>query len=1344
MALSAHRAHQPLSTRGIGVGGEVSNAWGHDRALCDDRGVRCLDEVDLNDYWGPGDRTRGMEAPEEVEDSNSGHEVSAVFRHLLRLAAIRSEAIGTQSVKKAHNAPGAAEGEAVPAVKKGKKHIKDTARKEVQQLLVFLEFVIGPAHSDEDRLQAQFHALFHQNFASSHSVLDPLDVQLMVEALQAYLDACKAVSSWQKKLGSYLLLHLQENRDDPDNSLIGLPVHKGILKGCYEEVGGLMHLSEALNSKRSSSRRCIARGALAVAFPPSSDEVESVVKVEGSSKRKRRTRKTSANTQDTSRDTLVAEAAPKAKKKSHKLKGSWIPTAMLNPSKKSGSSDSKLQVKSHKRSKSGNIQKEDIEIVRTPAPPMEDASGGDGEDAVEGNSCSRPQSPAPMLESQQVDHSSSGSLDTEEAVGSMGRVAEEGTSTEAIEPTSHSDVVVSIPVEENTPAIAVQKNPVFVRVLRAQEGRVTVAMCSAWPQESVELPANRVLPLHSDLQKMLGNPRGMSQLVDNPLEEWYAESSSSLKMRMESLMEERGVDVQRMKHAAKQQEGDIKTLSFLLHCKDILERIVKEPPNDLLQELNAHRKQEVLQLVSSGAPCFLPTREGLVQYLQEVDYAQEAMRTVTANLQNVDTALEQVALEKVRLLNGTRKDELSRWWLTQISTMCTEFLAKLGFVEEAVPENYIETPPSDIKAVRANLQLVKEVLDRKEDVHGTQGLVSEVKQLVYGRIDSFLEDTILALAAELGHLTDEPFSSEKARLCLEEMKDSLDEEHHQRIENNIKDVEYLCRMKQLEEEEQGGQLRLGDVVPVSGLVMSAFHRRENVLKTVIELWGSREPEEDTVGRSLSATSRQSAIEAMEACNDAFEDIGADFVMTKRESASGDKDTLPVYMNALYLPVPPTLTPIIATSVSPPEERTCATVDDKAVSDDGPLERESDAEVTDASAISEGESKQEPSDCRDHSTETPAIVVLEEEGESKDEEPSEVEKSEGRDEEDMGRDEETPSEALPREGAHETGAPEDSTEACLLAVELDEPCDEDVVGVFSPTLHDDSGSEPMLTVESSGSTRGDASEKTNGSDNPLPGESEMCTDADHSQDTAMGDEEPSVDCTGEESPPKGLVLNSEEDGDVEPVLGQEVEGIFALDEADRALAAAEAAVLAAGSKEEAEAAIAALEQAVAAAEMAVRHRKSAPTLGVEGDCGEEGVNGVTMNDTAHDESEDAADLTCSNESNDTLVAVSKDVLSFADSVLCGSPLREASPVLELPIEPTDSTTAVTPMSPENSGPEEVPPDSPGDEGTTATPVDSSELAKIEAELLECELLELELEEAALAAELAQLSGGDAAK
>jgi hypothetical protein len=182
---------------------------------------------------------------------------------------------------------------------------------------------------------------------------------------------------------------------------------------------------------------------------------------------------------------------------------------------------------------------------------------------------------------------------------------------------------------------------------------------------------------------------------------------------------------------------------------------------------------------------------------------------------------------------------LTEWWLDLIRERCVKFLENLGYDFKAVPENYIDEPPSSIIPVKKNFELIRKLLDRSVDRFQVNPvLIYPLKEEIYAKIETYLKKSQNILTEAFKDLR----ASQVFDLELIRSK-TIDSSSHvrRRVEDLVKDVKYLLDMKQLEFDYfnpiiNEDKKEMSQIVPITGLIVGRFHRLENELQTVIDLW----------------------------------------------------------------------------------------------------------------------------------------------------------------------------------------------------------------------------------------------------------------------------------------------------------------------------------------------------------------------------------------------------------------------------------------------------------------------------------------------------------------------------
>eukprot|EP00013_Stygamoeba_regulata_P001711 CAMPEP_0177637830 /NCGR_PEP_ID=MMETSP0447-20121125/5172_1 /TAXON_ID=0 /ORGANISM="Stygamoeba regulata, Strain BSH-02190019" /LENGTH=1163 /DNA_ID=CAMNT_0019139767 /DNA_START=231 /DNA_END=3723 /DNA_ORIENTATION=- len=210
-------------------------------------------------------------------------------------------------------------------------------------------------------------------------------------------------------------------------------------------------------------------------------------------------------------------------------------------------------------------------------------------------------------------------------------------------------------------------------------------------------------------------------------------------------------------------------------------------------------------------------------------------------LQLFDKALKRMVTEKANILNGNKKKYLSEWWLKLVNERVAEFLRRLNYDFEAVPANYIDDSPADLGQVHMNLRIIERALKSKgkQTPFSIDILIDDVLAEVYSKIDEFTENASVVICDEL-NMPLESFNVDTiaSYLVCNVFTNTMNEQVRAKLLDLVKDLQYLQTIKILDtgvhnERQQKGDL---NIVPISGLIFSVLKRKENELRTVLEVW----------------------------------------------------------------------------------------------------------------------------------------------------------------------------------------------------------------------------------------------------------------------------------------------------------------------------------------------------------------------------------------------------------------------------------------------------------------------------------------------------------------------------
>ena len=243
---------------------------------------------------------------------------------------------------------------------------------------------------------------------------------------------------------------------------------------------------------------------------------------------------------------------------------------------------------------------------------------------------------------------------------------------------------------------------------------------------------------------------------------------------------------------------------------------------------------------------FHPDRENTLNSLSSNSFVILAKSRIQQFIGISSYALQEINIEYQQCFSGNKKLQLAEWWMDLIRNRVKQLLEDNSYNFTAVNENYIDSPPEDLPAVRFNLNLIKKILNPSNDEFKiVQRLIEPLKLEIYPKLDEFKQKLVIILLSQSFCVSKnvEEFKLETYKSLLESSfaAQAIDKAKYDRLRAICKDIEYLDDMKQLEANflnspGAGNKLALTDVVPISGLVMNYFHRMEMELKTVLEIW----------------------------------------------------------------------------------------------------------------------------------------------------------------------------------------------------------------------------------------------------------------------------------------------------------------------------------------------------------------------------------------------------------------------------------------------------------------------------------------------------------------------------
>tara|TARA_R110002050_G_scaffold229362_2_gene364960 strand:+ start:74 stop:1360 length:1287 start_codon:yes stop_codon:yes gene_type:complete len=366
---------------------------------------------------------------------------------------------------------------------------------------------------------------------------------------------------------------------------------------------------------------------------------------------------------------------------------------------------------------------------------------------------------------------------------------------------------------------------IFCRFIKASNDTVYL-FTNPDEREVVAVAWWQVTPVNDELKNMLGSTRAMSAMVQSPVDMLYRWLTQYVKDRTFEYMEKAmGIEEEVIVRMTGN-ETTITDLTKLKHAKAELEKLVQNPPDsykEFLKDIGEFTSREVKSFRETFPPTeiFAPSREDSLSGVESFDFCSLTQSRIVRYIGMCEFALGQLQLDKKFLMSGSQKQQMTEWWLDLIETRVDEFLDMKGYKRNIIPDNYIDEPPSSMNALKENLRLLQEIMNPKEDMHGTQEFVKSLKDEIYPRIHTFLQNGRIALCEHFNQ-NENDFNLEMIGRVFESEKSHLDPKIRTWIDDMIKDMEYLEQIIEAEENPRtGGGLELGPV-PISGLWMPYF------------------------------------------------------------------------------------------------------------------------------------------------------------------------------------------------------------------------------------------------------------------------------------------------------------------------------------------------------------------------------------------------------------------------------------------------------------------------------------------------------------------------------------------
>jgi hypothetical protein len=376
---------------------------------------------------------------------------------------------------------------------------------------------------------------------------------------------------------------------------------------------------------------------------------------------------------------------------------------------------------------------------------------------------------------------------------------------------------------------------IFVRYSHQSRDRFIHVHTTPEEKTTTEIPIFLAVPLPNEWLCYFGDSSKLERLLESPADMLFYRFMKHIRLSMQTFLGTQCQVNTELLESCVTLKAEVADYPRVLELKKQIAQLLENIPQDFIHEQEVFLESHFKKFTENLPPMFLPTQTQSIQTIFAMPVSKVVKDRLLRFSSYVDAALDHLQLQKSLVVNGTKKQEITDWWLTVITERVDEFLRNLNFDFHAVGDDYIQCAPQDLAAVRTNLKLIQEILDPKGDVHHTQDFIKSLTELIYPKIYSFLHNASM-LVCEILQVPHESFSVKEFLKLLENPpselnlpKNTLDS-----LEGLVRDIEYLETV--IEIEKHPGINAGLNIVPISGLIMGTFVRKENELKTVLEVW----------------------------------------------------------------------------------------------------------------------------------------------------------------------------------------------------------------------------------------------------------------------------------------------------------------------------------------------------------------------------------------------------------------------------------------------------------------------------------------------------------------------------
>ena len=383
---------------------------------------------------------------------------------------------------------------------------------------------------------------------------------------------------------------------------------------------------------------------------------------------------------------------------------------------------------------------------------------------------------------------------------------------------------------------------------------------------------HQCMPFPSAWTCNFGSKKSLDRLLNNRANTLFSRLVSYLKYQLDGLFLKKNIDTNLMERLIVYniEVSDSKRIKYL---STQIQELQIDFPKQFITSVSQIISICIERFENSDEinQMFIPTKDINCSALRAISIEELIRIRLSKFIEYCEQALDYLENQKMLVVNGTKKQEITSWWLKVIEKKVRAFLTNAKYDFTAVRYDYIESPPENLKSVRSNLEIIQKILDKNIDVYNLKGLLNDITSIVYPKIDLFMKNAQTALCDKLSI----PFDEFTVEIGLEKLKeynikpntnttnnnninnsidnndkelsyDNNDDNNNNYYSENcvvkewmealLKDIEYLETIKRLEISQPTKGKGDLNVVPISGLVLNSFIRLETELKTVLEVW----------------------------------------------------------------------------------------------------------------------------------------------------------------------------------------------------------------------------------------------------------------------------------------------------------------------------------------------------------------------------------------------------------------------------------------------------------------------------------------------------------------------------